>query len=70
MEPFQYVATYLLHANVTSETIIFPNPKPNPKKIILFWLYSSSVLGLGTIDSTLNLTQWTVSFTFVCDLAT
>ena len=33
-------------------------------------MYSGLVLGLGTIDSPLHLTQWAVSVTFVCDLAT
>ena len=28
---FQYVATYLVHTNVKSQTIIYPNPNPNPK---------------------------------------
>ena len=29
-ETLQYVATYLVHINVTSQTIIYPNPNPNP----------------------------------------
>ena len=30
-ETFQYVATYLVHTKVTSQTIIYPNPNPNKK---------------------------------------
>ena len=30
-ETFQHVATYLVYANVTSQTIMRPNPNPNPK---------------------------------------
>ena len=30
-ENFQHVATYLVHTNVTSQNIIYPNPNPNLK---------------------------------------
>ena len=30
-ETFQYVDTCLCNTNVTSQTIIYPNPNPNPK---------------------------------------